>query len=286
MADYFVPANIFQGRGAAESGGVGAAIGDVPVVNFLGFPGVDFRPSEDSAGGINHMSVGVMASDADGDSDKEQPAAFLDAFLRMGANASQFVIPQQGGEPLLIPQACYAGPMASGSFFISPSDVGTGPGQVNPNPTFWSREILAPHPAVFVRSPSHCRGISSQLGGGEDAGQTNSGNPAVEVFTVDTAPQWSQWVLVIDGAAQTVIFPHFTSAGPLDLRRPRDIWEQIVMPEIQRRLAQADPLPLYKSAGGPTVVQRGFISRLNYVSYARFSNFDPTVQITPLFVPA
>jgi len=287
MADYFVPSNLFQGRGLAESGGTGSALGDIPILNFLGNPGTDYAPATDARlGGINHQSLGIMASDSDGDSDKEQPAAFREAFLRMGAGAGRAVIAVQGGDPLVIEQCCYAAPMAAGSFFISPSDVGVGPGQVQPDPTTWSREILAPHPAVFVRNPSHCRGIASQLTGSDDAGQMNSGFPSVEVFTVNTAPVYSSWCCVVDGSAMTLIFPHVTAAGPVDLRRPRDIYQQIVMPTLQKAIAQGDPLPLYKAAGGPTLVQRGFVSRMNYVSYSRFQTFDLTVQVTPLFTPS
>lgn len=292
MADYFTPANIFQGRGSAESPGTGAAVGDALIINPLGNVGVDYMPNgvepvAGPVGGINHKSIGILSSDSTGDSDKEQPAAFLQAFQRMGANASQFKIDVQGGDPITIPQAAYAGPMASGNFYVEASDVGFGPGQIPPDPTGWSEPILRPHVAAFVRDASHCRGVVSQLAGDQPAGQTNSGIPSVQVFVVQNAPLWSNWCLVVDGHPMTVLFPHVDGAGAaLDVRRPRDIWAQVVMPELQRRIAQGDPLPMPRDAGGGTTLNRGYISRLNYVSYARLGTYDPQTVGTPLYRPS
>jgi len=285
MADYFVPANIFQGRGAAESPGTGPAAGDLAIVNFTGAPGVDYMPNASElalgpVGGINHMSIGVLASDAEGDSDKEQPFAFLQAFQKIGANGGSFRITVPGGDDLVIQQCAYAGPGAAGVFYCTSSDVGLGPGQIPPAPQGWSKPLMAQHPLAFVRNASHCRGVASQLAGDQGAGQMNSVATSVAVFAVDSQPVWSSWCLLIDGQAQTVIFLHQDASGtPIDVRRPRDIWAQVVVPELQRRIAQAEPLPLYKDAGAGTVVQRGYISRLNYVSFARLGFYDPTVTL-------
>jgi hypothetical protein len=295
MADYFVPANIYQGRGSAESPGTGTAVGDIPQANPLSFAGVDYIPNDTEpdpavgppAGGINHMSIGVMATDATGDTDKEQPAAMLEAFKRMGAGGGATRIAVPGGADVVLTQCAYAGPPAAGVFLIAPSDIGMGPGQVPPSPVAWTEPVLRPHPSVFVRDASHCRGVVSQLGGDTDAAQMNSAFPGVQVFEVLDAPTYSVWTLLIDGAAQAVIFPHLDANGAkIDVRRPRDIWNRIVVPELQRRIAQGEPLPLYKTAGFGTLVVRGYISRLNYVSYGRLCAFDPATPTRPLFVPA
>ena len=290
MSDYFVPSNIFQGRGSAESPGTGRAVGDTAITSSVGAAGVDYMPNgiepgPATAGGINHKSIGVLASDSTGDSDKEQPAAFLEAFQRMGANASQFRLGVQGGAPVVVPQCAFAGPSASGNFYVAPADIGGGPGQIPGDSAGWTLPVLRPHVSVFVRDASHCRGVVSQLGGSTDAGATNSASPSVQVFVVDGAPKWSSWALVVDGHAQTVIFPHVTAAGTIDVRRPRDIWAKLIVPELQRRIAQAEPLPLYRDAGFGTLVTRGYISRLNYVSYARFGAFDSQTPTVPVFVP-
>jgi len=288
MADYFVPANLFQGQACAESPGVGAAIGDIAIMNILGFPGIDWAPTNvQDDGGINHMSLGVLASQDDGDDATQQPAAFKEAFLRLGAGSGRVVIPVQGAEPVVIDQCCYAAPMASGNFYILPNDVGFGPGQVQNNPAFWSRAVLRPHPAVFVRNPSFNRGLASALPGDTQAGQTNDASPCVEVWTVDTQPEWSVWCLIVDGQAQSVIFDHVDARGNrVDVRRPRDIYQQIVAPELSRRIAQKEPLPLYAPDVDGNLVQRGFISRLQYVSYARFQAYSNGTQRTPLFIPS
>jgi len=274
MADFFVPANLFQGQACAESPGVGAAIGDIAIMNILGFPGIDWAPTNvQDDGGINHMSLGVLAS--------------KEAFLRLGAGAVKVLIPVQGAQPVVIDQCCYAAPMASGNFYILPNDVGFGPGQVQTDPAFWSRAVLRPHPSVFVRNATFNRGVASALPGPTEAGQTNTASPSVEVWTVDTQPQWSAWCLIVDGQAQSVIFDHVDARGNrVDVRRPRDIYQQIVVPELNRRIAQKEPLPLYAPDADGNLVQRGFISRLQYVSYARFQLFNPGTQRTPLFIPS
>lgn len=291
MADYFVPANLFQGRGAAESPGTGAALGDLPLVPFGPTIGVDYLPNSIEAaagpgGGINHKSIGVVASDTTGDSDKEQPAAFLEAFLRMGANAGAFRISVQGGDELVIDQCAYAGPMASGNYYVAPSDIGVGPGQIPSDPTLWTEPILRPHVAVFVRDASHCRGVVSQLSGEDGAGQTNSAFPAVQVWQAVSAPLYSTWCIVIDGHAQSVIFPHVDGSGTqIDVRRPRDIWAQVVVPVLQRSINQADPFVLNRDSGG-NLIKRGLISRMNYTSYGRFFAYDPNTVLIPVFNPA
>ena len=105
------------------------------------------------------------------------------------------------------------------------------------------------------------------------------------MFVVNQAPVFSRWCLVIDGSAQTVLFGHVDGEGnPIDVRRPRDIWNRVVVPELQRRIAQNEPMPIYKDAGFGTLVARGYISRLNYVSYARLAEIVGA-QISPLYSP-
>ena len=275
---------MFQGRGAAESPGTGTALGDILEPAWSG-PGADLIPASDvlAAGGINHMSMGVMAPDSTGDSSKEQPAAMLEAFLKMNANGGQYTINVQGGSPIVIEQACYAAPSASGFFFVSSSDVGNQPGQVAPQTALWSAAMMAPHPRVFIRSPSHTRGVASQYDAGQDANAIGGGFPGVNVWVVNSAPEYSVWVLIIDGAAHTVIFPH--PAGS-DIRRPRDAWAQVVVPELQRAVGQSNAFELKRDAGAGTLVSRGWLSRLNFTQYARFSGFDSGTSVSLLYVPS
>jgi len=280
MADFFVPSNLFQGRGSAESPGTGSALGDTMAAAWSG-SGADYNPAEDaSLGGINHMSLGVMASESTGDSSKEQPAAFLRAFLEMGANGGQYTINVQGGSPIVIEQCAYAAPSADGFFWCGTSDIGTGPGQIDPNPLLWSADMFRPHPRTFMRSPSHARGVVSQLLL-EDANEIAGGFPGVNVWVVQSAPVWSKWVLVIDGAAHTVIFPHPVAS---DIRRPRDVYSQVVVPALQKAISQGSPMEVWRDAGAGTLVNRGYLSRLNFVQYARFVSFND-INATLLFQP-
>lgn len=288
MADFFVPSNMFQGRDAAESPGAGAALGDTFVPRPFGGSGGDLWPNviEDGTGllgGINHKSFGIMASDSTGDSSKEQPAAMLEAFQRMGANAGRTVINVQGGSPVTVNQCCFTAPNAAGIFFVPSSDVGNGPGQVSPAPALWSKAMLDPHPVTFFRSPTYCRMVRSQLSDSEDAAEIGGFFPGVQVFAADGAPTYSEWVVVVDGHATRMIFTHPTGST---LLRPRDIWNQVIVKEIARSNNQADPYPILADAGAGTLVNRGYTSRLSYISYARFIGYDRDVNLTPLFIPS
>jgi hypothetical protein len=281
MAQFFVSANIYQGRGAAESPGAGIALGDTFEANGTG-QGGDAVPSESPIlGGVNHKSIGVFADEATGDSSKEQPAAFLAATLQAQTGAARTVIQRPGLAPLVLDQCCYAGPSASGLVIVAPSDVGTGPGQVNPNPALWNITQVQQFPRVFVRSSMNVRGIVSQLGASDEAGTFGEAEGPIAAVA-NGIPKYSVWVLAIDGAAQTVIFPH--PAGS-DIRRPHEIWARVVVPEIQRANSNAQPFPVYRDAGAGTLVNRGFVTRFSYIQYARFAGYDSGVRIEKIGPP-
>jgi hypothetical protein len=278
MAQFFTSANVYQGRGAAESGGAGIALGDILEANAAG-NGADAVPSfQPMIGGVNHKSIGVFADESTGDNTKAQPAAFLKATLQAQTGAARFVVQRPGLSPLVIDQCCYAGPSASGNVLIAPSDVGTGPGQVNPIPQLQKITQLQQFPRVFLRSSANIRGIVSQISADEQAGTIGALDGPV-VYSVDDAPKYSIWVLIIDGSAQQLIFPH--PAGS-DFRRPADIWARVVVPEIQRRNSNADPFPVWRDAGGASLINRGYVTRLAYVQYARLAGYDPAVTLTPI----
>jgi hypothetical protein len=279
MAQFFTSANLFQGRGAAESPGAGVALGDGLEADPSGL-GADLFPSLGGIlGGVNHKSIGIFSDESTGDSDKEQPAAFLDALVRMETGAARTVIQRPGLSPLVLSQCCFAGPNAAGAIYIAPSDVGTGAGQVNPDPLLRNISQLQQHPTTFVRSSMNVRGLVSQIDGGSTVETIANGTI---VYQMLNAPTYSSWTLVIDGSAQQVIFPH--PAGS-DIRRPRDMWEEVIVPELQRQNSNGSPFPLWRDAGAGTLVNRGYTTRLGYCQYARYGGSDAKFEEVPTRPP-
>lgn len=279
MTQFFTSSNIMQGRGAAESPGSGVALGDTLIINGANTGG-DLVPSIGGiVGGVNHKSCGVFADEADGDSEKQQPAAFLATLVRMQTGASRTVINRAGLSPIVLPQCCAGLPNAAGTFLAAPSDIGAGAGQINPDSDLWNISQLEQYPSVFVRSSMNVRALLSQLDGDTGA-EDITGADGVEVFTVDEKPTYSLWVVDIDGQSQTILTPHPASVG--DIRRARDAWSEVLVPLIQQANSNSAPFPLWRDAGAGTLLNRGYVTRLSYIQYARHAGFGPDVRLTPV----
>lgn len=128
-----------------------------------------------------------------------------------------------------------------GNPFVLSGDIGQGFGQIplDPDgtpPLQWSQ--LANHPRCFIRRPDR---VLSLLTVGDieryaepvELPEAYDGTP----WIVTRAPQYSLWRFVVDGAPMDCLISH----GSKDLRRPRDIWNSIIVPAMN----SGAPLPLY-----------------------------------------
>lgn len=265
MPEYMVPANLWFGQSASESPGVGVAIGDSVDAGIGG--GIDYIPDpQPTLGGLNHYSLSFYASDTTGDTAQEQPAA-LSAALDYARQAGGGVVIDRAGTKVTLVDCGAAFATAAGNFYVDPSDIGIGTGQIPPDNATLTAAALAGHPHVFVRNPNRVRLLTSQQGDGDLKALTTAPpqNPA-QVYSVDPAPDGSRWVVGLDGAIFLLDLEH--PAGS-NLRRPQDVWNSLLVSlielpqpvKMQRRLGTLAPF---------TFGQRGEISQLNYLDYARY----------------
>ena len=185
--------------------------------------------------------------------------------------------------------AAFADP--HGQFYVLPTDIGNGFGQIPADPVNRQSAQFRAHPSVFVRKPSAFRSLvyaGSPLpaadgweGGCNDEAITNAADSTVRVYRIDREPEYSMWQLVIDGASFRAIFRH--TGG--DFRRPRDIWENVILPLVLRaqgsQWTTSDDALTYRfsvredalvpgSLTAPTFQELGLVRRLAYLEYARF----------------
>jgi hypothetical protein len=276
MPEYFVPCTIAHGRETTENRD--DAIGPQPVLPP--YPGLDPVPGFDlttwGRQTLTHKTIGLYASTTTGDDANEQPAALRAALDAMNANAAGVVLPVSGGTDIRVPDCCFAGPPASAQLTCDPADVGSGAGQITPDKTLITAAMLIPHPSVFVRKADRIRGIYSQQIGELVLEPIPAASPAgqayVQVWQIDRAPTLSGWVISVDGHSSLLGVEH--PAGS-DLRRPRDIWAQVLVPLIagsNSTAAAAYNIERVPGSGGSEVgrYRRGIVTRLAYLEYARF----------------
>lgn len=152
----------------------------------------------------------------------------------------------------------YAAIGPEGTVWIDPSDLGdTIPTSVANN----TADRFRQHPTVFytVKGVSTIQGTSVRAFGGPIS-QTLARQPiGISVLTDETL--YSTWLFVIDGNPIVARISH----NGADLRRPRDIWSDIIAPAVARSSGNNNRLTTY--AGIEPV---GTIGRLGYLDYARF----------------
>lgn len=165
---------------------------------------------------------------------------------RSGNGRVQLLPPPTTQSSALVVNGCaLAFPAASGSIILTSADIGTGFGQVPPDRALWQASQMNAHPSVFVRFPEWIRGVLpaepavnqnlEPLSGPDDPNEIDP----VALFTVARRPTHSTWELMFDGVLIEVTVPH----GSLDVRRPRDIYQQILLKYLAADGAAGSPLP-------------------------------------------
>ncbi len=181
-----------------------------------------------------------------------------------------FSLGQVNGQDIVVNDCGFAAVAPEGAVYIRPEDFESGtadgiPGNQGQNTPSNYRF----HPSVFLRRTAYYRGISSPYNDVFAFNATGVTQP-FDIIRIDENPFVSNWLLVIDGAPQLVQVNH--PAGS-DLRRPRDIWNEVWVPLLggSQAVATAIELGQVVQSGGavfpiPTQV---ITSRLRFLEYAR-----------------
>lgn len=255
--------------------------------------------------------VGAFADDALGDIPslgdlRAMYARYENLFAGRGGGGSVVTLPT-GVATVRSCDAAFADPW--GRVLLSPSDVGSGPGQIPTGRRSWLGSMFDNHPQVFVRLSNKVRGLAAASAFGLSDLTPITGTPAMfRLYQVVRAPTHSTWRMVIDGQPQLLTFQHPQGS---DLRRPVDIWNQVIVPAIITMGASGGPSsPLGTAAGvAPAITYEvdpgtgiypvaapvypatairargGLPRRLSFVSYARCVDlWDPlSVYDDPIY---
>jgi hypothetical protein len=147
--------------------------------------------------------------------------------------------------------------------FIDPSDIGGANEQLPADVGSNTAARFAFHPSAFVRRSDYTRSVAVRTIDSVPIAQTNNLNQPVQIVSITTAPTASDWLMVIDGHMQIVRIPHPVGS---DLRRPRDIWNSVIVPALQGGQGPGTPRVWDDPNNGTGMVA---LDRLRYLSYAR-----------------
>lgn len=155
--------------------------------------------------------------------------ALLNGFVN---NGTPFVTGVGASGDIIVNNCAYAGIAPEGFVYIRPEDLGTGTDQIPPTVFTNTAAAFKAHPSVFYPSgkATFVRGITRQAVDSIDIAIVSPGGTnksPLGIIVVDSAPTFSDWVVVVDGQSQIVRLNH---PGGSDLRRPRDIYNQLWVP--------------------------------------------------------
>lgn len=238
------------------------------------------------------LQIGVFADDSLGDAPPnlsyilgatEDQLAVAGGRVNLGTNV--------GGQPLILIQVGQAYPRADNRYFIRSTDVGVQTGQIPPAVAQNTSTALRLHPSVFVRETEKIRGF---VGTGRILNQPlpiTSVGGAPQLFDIVRPPTHSTWDIVIDSSIVTVTVAHPVGS---DLRRPRDVWQQVWVRLLQATNAKgsgiAGALQVFEVVTDDPPVTNSFFSRglvrgLRYMQAAIFREFFDADAATPIAVP-
>jgi hypothetical protein len=216
---------ILQLRGAA--GAAVDALGPPPPMELRGTVTYEFP----------RCMIGMFANDAD-DTLPGIGNLVANTLRNMGAQGdgrTNIGVLLNGSTPNLV-LAGAAFPRADNNYYVLTADIGLGAGQIPAagDEANYTAAKFNNHPCAFLPKASQIRGlqfpvrfpvVQNAITNPEAIGAvTDSG---VRVYTVVRAPTHSRWLLEIDGAPMDVIIAHPANS---DLRRPRDIFNQVLAP--------------------------------------------------------
>lgn len=165
------------------------------------------------------------------------------------------------GTKITVGGCVLAGIAPEGAVYIAPEDNGSNPDQIPASVTNNTADKFRFHPSVFIRRGPYWNGVIRKAFDGTSLVEPLVSQP-LQIVTVDNPITQSRWLIGIDGTYQVVVVQH----GNLDLRRPRDIWEQVWIPLLNGSTSVRDAVQI---GTGANIVDIGRLTRIQYLEYAR-----------------
>lgn len=221
------------------------ALGTINVQNSLAQPMWD---------GLQHFA----------DFEDDEPTLFASE----GATRLFTQLSKRAGGPYTLPDGtilkdcAYAGICPTGTIYIPVEDYGiTVPSDVEQN----TANAFRNHPSVFIRRPEYIAQIARRYLQTQTITTPNLGSQPVGIYTAASSPvvTQSRWLVVVDGGADIVQLQHPANTN---YRRPRDIWNNVIVPLVNGQQTNTNAPTLINSLGGVI----GNRTRWNYLEYARY----------------
>lgn len=155
----------------------------------------------------------------------------------------------------------YAAVGPEATIYIAPEDFGaTIPLDVSNN----TASAFRNNPTIFL-TPKGCAnagGVAVRAVDAVPLTTTLNGQP-VGIHIVETAPVRTRWLFCVDGFEFLAYVEHPVGS---DIRRPRDIWSQVIVPLLGSGGVASNGARLVDGRGEPLVLD----ARLSYLDWARY----------------
>lgn len=161
--------------------------------------------------------------------------------------------------------------------WIEAGDIGPLPEQIPVSVTDNTAANFRFHPSTFLRRTRYVRSTERCYADPKTLTLSNDGTQPINIQSITTPLLKSRWLIVVDGVTSIVDLDH----GGADIKRPKDIWQQVWVPLITGGQSlgdltilgggavQSDP-NIAPAAGSLLVGPEATQLRLTYLSYARF----------------
>lgn len=168
------------------------------------------------------------------------------------------------GAAVFVEQAGFTAVDPAGVVYVRPEDIGPNALQIPAAMGDNTAASFRAHPSVFYPSgkSQYVRALTRQRR--DDISiDTEAVDQPIQIVSVGSAPVTSNWLVTIDGAPMVIRVNHPVGS---DLRRPRDIWEGVILPLINAGGANqaAVVYPTVQNNIGDAV-----LTRLQYADYWR-----------------
>jgi hypothetical protein len=187
---------------------------------------------------------------------------------------ASFTLGQLTGGPVVVNDCGFAGIAPEGAIYIRPEDWASGAADGIPDDMRQNQAAnFRFHPSVFLRRTAYYRGISSPYSDRSAFNEASNQQP-FDIIQIDTDPGVSNWLLIFDGAPQLVQLQHPQGS---DLRRPRDIWNEVWVALLGGSQAIANAIEfgqVVQPSGFQPIPMQVITSRLRFLEYARCLPID------------